>query len=181
MKQTRHFLVLFAVGLALLAGCNKKESSYMTEVSGPPSVPATPVQTERPPASRRDAHTDIPDLSGAKIVVPETVQGKWKAVKLMLQDKKTNEITEHAVNLGEEWTIPDSQIKVKIKEFLPDLIIQGTTFTSVSNELKNPAVRVSISENGKELFTGWLFSLFPTMHPFQHERFALTLKDVVSA
>ncbi len=176
MKRIQFFIFAFAI--ILLAGCNKKESNYMEEVSEPPPPP---VQSQRPPAPKRDAHSDIPDLSAAKIVVPEAVQGKWKAVKLMLQDKKTNEITEHTVKLGEEWTIPESQIKVKVREFLPDLIIQGTTFTSVSNELKNPAVRISISENGKELFTGWLFSLFPTMHPFQHERFAVTLKDVVSS
>ena len=173
MKRKNRGLLLFL--LLFLFSCNKKETNYISEVSEP-SPP--PVQKGAPP---REGHSDVPDLSAAQIVVPDVVKGKWKAVKLMVEDKQTNQITEHTVDLGAEWTLPDSTIKVKVGEFLPDLIIQGTVFTSVSNELKNPAVRVVISENGKELFRGWLFSLFPTMHPFQHERFSVTLKDVISA
>lgn len=192
MKRNR-FWVAFGM-LLFLVSCNKKEANYMEEVSAPPPPPLKTAQqatqpAERPqaPAPQRpsqrpgDAHSDIPDLSGAQIVVPASVKGKWKAVKFMLEDKTTNQITEHTAAIGEEWAVPDSNIKVKVGEFLPDLIIQGTVFTSVTNELKNPAVRVVISENGQELFKGWLFSLFPTMHPFQHPRFAITLKDVVSA
>ncbi|MCG3111825.1 MAG: DUF2155 domain-containing protein [Candidatus Manganitrophus sp.] len=175
-KETALLLVIFL----LFAACDKKEANYMEEVSAPPPAPqAQQVQrSEHPPTNRP---SDVPDLSNAEIVIPDMVKGKWKAVKLMVEDKQTHQITEHTINLGEEYTLPDSAVKVKVGEFLPDLIIQGTVFTSVSNELKNPAVRVIISENGKELFKGWLFSLFPTMHPFQHPRFAVTLKDVVSA
>ena len=167
--------LVFLFASFLLISCNRRDSnpSYMEE------APSAPLQkTERPGVERP---SDVPDLSNAQIMVPAMVKGKWKAVKLMVEDKKTNQISEHTVDIGEEWMLPDSKIKVKVGEFLPDLIIQGTVFTSVTNELKNPAVRVTISENGKELFKGWLFSLFPTMHPFQHERFAITLKDVVPA
>lgn len=175
-KETALLLVIFL----LFAACNKKETNYMEEVSGPPPPPqAQQVQRGDHPSTNRPS--DVPDLSNAEIFIPDSVKGKWKAVKLMVEDKQTHQITEHTINLGEEYTLPDSAVKVKVGEFLPDLIIQGTVFTSVSNELKNPAVRVIISENGKELFKGWLFSLFPTMHPFQHPRFAVTLKDVVSA
>lgn len=175
-KETTLLLIIFL----LFAACNKKDANYVEEVSGPPPPPqAQPAQRENHPATERPS--DVPDLSNAQIVVPDMVKGKWKAVKLMVQDKRTNQISEHTINLGEEYTLPGSEVKVKVGEFLPDLIIQGTVFTSVTNELKNPAVRVIISENGKELFKGWLFSLFPTMHPFQHPRFAVTLKDVVSA
>ena len=178
MKQKETVLLL--VTLLLFAACNKKESNYMGEAPPPaPQAQAQPAQRSEHPAIERPS--DVPDLSNAQIVVPDMVKGKWKAVKLMVEDKKTNQISEHTVNIGEEYTLPDSEVKIKVGEFLPDLIIQGTVFTSVTNELKNPAVRVIISENGKELFRGWLFSLFPTMHPFQHPRFAVTLKDVVSA
>jgi hypothetical protein len=172
--------LVFLSAFLLLISCNKKDSdpSYMQEVQSAPIQKVERPGMERPAAERP---SDVPDLSNAQIVVPAMVKGKWKAVKLMVEDKKTNQLSEHTVNLGEEWGLPDSNIKVRVGEFLPDLIIQGTVFTSVTNELKNPAVRVTISENGQELFKGWLFSLFPTMHPFQHERFAITLKDVVAA
>ncbi|MBI3803714.1 MAG: DUF2155 domain-containing protein [Nitrospirae bacterium] len=182
--MTRKEIVLLLSALLLFAACNKKESNYMGE-SAPAAPQAQQVQQGQPtprgqhPTTERPS--DVPDLSNAQIVVPEMVKGKWKAVKLMVEDKKTSQISEHVVNIGSEYTLPDSEVKIKVGDFLPDLIIQGTVFTSVTNELKNPAVRVVISENGKELFRGWLFSLFPTMHPFQHPRFAVTLKDVVSA
>ncbi|MFY9271279.1 MAG: DUF2155 domain-containing protein [Candidatus Manganitrophaceae bacterium] len=174
MKQKITSLVLLS--FFLFTACNKKESNYMEEA--PAASPSPAPRSEHPAAGRP---SDVPDLSQAQIVIPDMVKGKWKAVKLMVEDKKNNQITEHIVKLGEEYSLPDSNIKIKAGEFLPDLIIQGTVFTSMSNDLKNPAVRVVISENGKEIFRGWLFSLFPSMHPLQHPRFAITLKDVVAA
>ena len=177
--------------LLLLISCNKNEGSYaIEERPGPAGAPMTPPMSAvptpvqqpdgpMPPPLRDGAHDDIPDLSDAKIVIPEGVKGKWKSVTLMLEDKISHAITEHTVNLGDEWQVPDSKMKVKVDTFLPDLIIQGKVFTSVSNELKNPAIHVTIFENESELFKGWLFSLFPTMHSFQHDRFSITLKDVV--
>ncbi|TAK09897.1 MAG: DUF2155 domain-containing protein [Candidatus Manganitrophaceae bacterium] len=177
MKRKETAILLATV--LLFAACNKKESNYMGEAAPPPVPQAQQVQRSEHPTTERPS--DVPDLSNAQIVVPDMVKGKWKAVKLMVEDKQSHQISEHTVDIGTEYTLPGSEVKIKVGEFLPDLIIQGTVFTSVSNELKNPAVRVVISENGKELFRGWLFSLFPTMHPFQHPRFAVTLKDVVSA
>jgi hypothetical protein len=70
---------------------------------------------------------------------------------------------------------------VKVGEFLPDLRIQGMMFTSDSNELRNPAIYVTILDDDKEIFTGWLFSLFPTIHPFRHDHYGITLKEAIPA
>lgn len=178
MKKIQYLILTFS--LVFLISCNKSDSTLVTELPAdlPTAIPVEQTESPTPPPLRGGAHNDIPDLSGAMVVVPDMVKGKWKSVTLMLEDKKSHAITEHIVNLGDEWTVPDSEIKVTVGTFFPDLIIQGKVFTSVSNELKNPAIHVTISEKGSELFTGWLFSLFPTMHPFQHSRFAITLKDV---
>ena len=182
MKQAQHVLIVLT--LVFLVACNKNEPGYSSEeISGPlvssVQVQIEPVQAPTPPPLRGGAHNDIPDLSGGKVIVPDMVKGKWKSVVFMLEDKISHAITEHTVNIGDEWAVPGSNLKIKTDIFLPDLIIQGTVFTSVSNELKNPAVHVIISENGKELFDGWLFSLFPGMHSFEHPQFAVTLKDVI--
>jgi len=185
MKRTPFYVLLLTI--FLMVACNKTETPYVGDLSEPlpsPQAKATPVEqseTPTPPPLRGGAHTDIPDLSGAMVIVPDMVKGKWKSVVLMLEDKKTHAITEHTIDLGQEWTIPDSEIVVKVGTFLPDLIIQGTVFTSVSNELKNPAIHVTILSKGQELYEGWLFSLFPTMHAFQHDRYAITLKDVIAS
>jgi len=126
--------------------------------------------------------TDIPPISGtAPTVIPDSLKGKWRAVKLLVEDKKTTQSKEYVVNLGEELTIPSSTLVVKVEEFLPDLKIEETKFTTASNQLKNPAVHVKIMDNGKEIFNGWLFQLFPAVHPFQHEQYSITLRDSVAA
>jgi len=151
-----------------IISCSQKKEPKLTQLS-PPS--AGPYQES----------VDVPNLSTATTVTPERLKGKWKAVKLLLEDRKEKSLREYVVPLGATWTVPGSSITVQVEEFLPDLIIQGTVFTSATDELKNPAVHVRILENGKEVFKGWLFSLFPMMHPFQHERFGVTLKDAVAS
>jgi hypothetical protein len=87
---------------------------------------------------------------------------------------------EYVVNLREQLVIPNSKLLIKVNEFLPDLKIEGSTFTSDTNELKNPAVHVSIFEDGKLIFNGWLFSMFPTIHPFQHNQYRVLLKEALA-
>jgi hypothetical protein len=124
----------------------------------------------------------IPPVSGKAVtVVPDAVKGKWIAIKLRVEDKKVNSSQEYTIDIGGEFPIPDSGLVVKVNEFLPDLKIEGNTFTSASAELLNPSVHVQVLEDGKEVFNGWLFQLFPAVHPFQHERFSIVLREAVSA
>ncbi len=166
MKQVRRIVVGFlAVGI-LIMGCQNKETP-------PPQPPAAP-QLAMP--------MDIPPISGAApTVIPESLKGKWTAVRFLVEDKKANQSQEYVVNLGGELAIPFSTLVVKAGAFLPDLKIEGATFTTASGELNNPAVHVKILDNGKEVFNGWLFQLFPAVHPFQHERYNIILRDSVAA
>jgi hypothetical protein len=143
----------------------------------PAAEPSVPMQ-ESPFGSGLQGGMDVvPPSPDAPIVVPDAVKGKWRAVKLLVEDRKSGDLKEYTVELGKELTLPESQIVVKAQEFLPDLRVAQDGFTSVSADPNNPAVHVSIREQGKELFKGWLFQLYPTMHPFQHERFGVTLKE----
>lgn len=126
--------------------------------------------------------TEVPPISGtAPTVIPESIKGKWTAVRLLVEDKKANQSQEYVVKIGDELAIPSSSLVVQVSEFLPDLKIEETKFTTASSELKNPAVHVKILDNGKEIFNGWLFQLFPAVHPFQNERYNITLHDSVAA
>jgi len=154
----------------MVIGCQQKEANSPMPQAAPPTAP------------RQAMPTDIPPISGtAPTVIPDSLKGKWRAVKLLVEDKKTTQSKEYVVNLGEELTIPSSTLVVKVEEFLPDLKIEETKFTTASNQLKNPAVHVKIMDNGKEIFNGWLFQLFPAVHPFQHEQYSITLRDSVAA
>ncbi|HEY5594169.1 MAG TPA: DUF2155 domain-containing protein [Nitrospiria bacterium] len=170
MKQVRRTVVGFLAVMILMVGCQNKET--------PPPQPQASPQSAPQPAMPMD----IPPISGAApTVIPESLRGKWTAVKLLVEDKKANQSQEYVVNLGGELAIPSSSLVVKAEEFLPDLKIEGATFTTASGELNNPAVHVRILDNGKEVFNGWLFQLFPAVHPFQHERYTITLRDSVAA
>lgn len=116
-------------------------------------------------------------------IAPLEVIEKWKSVKLVVEDRQWNSVDEYSVNIGDEMTIPESNMVIKVVEFLPDLKIderrEKTIFTSETNELINPAVHVVISENGMVIFKCWLLSLFPNIDPIRHDRFRIILKEPI--
>jgi len=137
--------------------CKKKEEPQQQPTMAPPGHGVTMPKGE------------------LKVVVPDAVKGKWKAVKIEITDKSTNKIEEVVTNLNSEYRIPNSNLVLKTDDFFPDFRMEGTTITSASNEPKNPAVHVIVTENGTLIFNGWLYSKFPSIHPFQHERFNIRL------
>lgn len=150
--------------LVFLWGCGEKAPA-------PQAPPTTlPVSSDLP--------AQTPPISGsAPVVVPDSIRGKWGAVRLVVEDKEGGGRREYTVKLGSELVLPDSNLVLKVSHFLPDLKIQGNTFTSASNELLNPAAHLAVSQDGTEIFNGWLFQLFPNVHPFNHDRYRVTLKD----
>jgi len=52
---------------------------------------------------------------------------------------------------------------------------------TLSDEPKNPAAQVAISEDGEVIFEGWLFKLYPEVHAFQHPRYTIILKNHIRA
>jgi len=118
--------------------------------------------------------------TGRPVRIPDAVMGKWQAVKLRVEEKDGGKPPEtFTVNLGGQLAIPGSKLRVKTGEFLPALQVSGGEITSASNDPTNPAVLVTVSEDGKETFKGWLFSKFPEMQPFEHPRYRITLLEGV--
>lgn len=114
-----------------------------------------------------------------QIIVPETVKGKWAAIKLTIEDKVARKVEDVTIKLNDEYAVPGSDLRIKVGEFLPDFKMEGSIITSSSSELNNPAVRVVVFEGDKEIFKGWLYSKFPAIHPFQHEKYGISLKEGV--
>jgi len=163
MKKLSITVAVLAMIVVLIGGCKKKESAPQTQ------SPAVMTPTIVMPKGK------------TKIIVPEEVKKSWKAVKIEIEDKKANKKTEVTIDLHSEYKIPDSNLTIKVGDFLPDFRMDGLTITSASNEPRNPAVHINVYENDKEIFQGWLYEKFPTIHPFQHERFKLTLIEGIKA
>jgi hypothetical protein len=140
--------------MVLVSGCSDKQKS-------PSSTDSAPVKRE------------------AKVVVPPEVQGQWKAVRIAVFNKESRKETVYTVDIGSSFRIKSTSLTLKVLYFLPAFIMDGTVMTSVSNELKNPAALVEVRDHDKQIFKGWLFSLYPGAHPFQHPNYSYTLVDFV--
>ena len=166
--------VLVAGLVVSFAGCKKKEEKPQL----PPGHPST--EGGMPPQGMPP--TGMPDMPKVdrKVVVPKEVAAKWKAVKLMVEDKTAKTNKEYTINVGGEQAIPNTNFKVKVLFFLPDFRMGEKDITSSSDKPNNPAAQVAILEGGKEIWKGWLYSMHPGIHPFQHEKIGLALSGGVS-
>jgi len=162
----KKLVVALLVGSLIFAfaGCKKKEEKPQLP-PGHPSTEGGMPQTGMP---------DMPKVD-RKVVVPAEVKAKWKAVKLNIEDKAAKSTKEYTVAVGSELAVPNSKMKIKVLAFLPDFRMGEKDITSASDKPNNPAAQVSVTEPGKEEWKGWLYSMHPGIHPYAHERVAITL------
>lgn len=169
-------LLAAAALVVSLGACKKKEE---TPITGPQSTQGTQsfhgMQPEGAPP------TAMMPTGRPEIVVPEEVEGHWDAVVITVEDKVNNTSNDVTIKLNDSHTLKDSNLRIEVGQFLPDFMMDGMTITSRTNEPNNPAVRVTVYEGDKEIFQGWLYSKFPAIHPFQHERYGLLLKKGVKS
>ena len=117
-----------------------------------------------------------------EIVVPKSVEGKWKAVKILVRDKSDEERnTMQMVELGSTFQLGDSGITVSASEFFPNFVLDQSRYTSMDNTLGNPAIHLVITDNGKEIYNGWTFAKYPGLYAFEHKRYSLQLMDFIPA
>ena len=140
-----------------LASCKKKEAT-------PSAQPAPQMPSMSMP------------LAAPGITVPPDVKKTWSGVVLVIEDKTTGKMSEATVKMGSDYGIPGSDLRVHVASFLPDFKMSDSEITSASNEPNNPAVRVVIFKGKTQIFKGWLFALYPAIHPFQNARYGVTLK-----
>ena len=177
MKRT---LIAAACGFALIlaaGACKKKEEKPEFPQTGMPGQMQQGMPGQMQPG--QEGHQAMMPKGETVVTVPDSVKGKWKAVVLVVEDKTARKMKEYTVNINSDLKLPDSDLKISVGEFLPDFKMDGLTLTSMSNEPNNPAVRIKVLENDKEIFKGTLFLKFPTIHPFEHPKYSILLKNGV--
>jgi len=183
--------------VALLIGCSGSgdsdtpppQAKRISEVDVPQfeGSRSQPIQAaaETPSATNPDeTHPGVKE--GVKvergIVVPQEVEGQWKAIKILVRNKiDESRNSMKTLSLGSSFELEGSAIKVTVGPFLPNFVMTQTNYTSKGNELTNPAVRLVVEEKGETLYEGWAFAKYPTMYAFEHEEFALQLMDYIPA
>jgi hypothetical protein len=142
-------------------------------------------QGQMPPAGQQMARPGMGSMGKTQVIIPESVKGKWSAAKIILEDKVAKTKKEYEIKLNSDFTVPNSPLKIRIGDFLPDFRMDGLNLTSGSNEPRNPALSIRIYENDKQIFPapgrqwGWLFAKVPSIHPFEHPKYGITLKEGV--
>ena len=110
-----------------------------------------------------------------KLVVPPEVEKAYSAIRLKWKNSQTGKEGQLDVPLGGTARVPDSEMDVTADVFLPAFTMRGDAITSQGVEATNPACRITVSDQGKEVFSGWIFANYPDVHPFQHPRYSLLL------
>ncbi len=160
MEKTCKILVLAILTAIAVAGCKKKEEQK------PEMMP--------PQGMMGQQHEAV-------VVVPDSVKGKWKSVKIDVLNKTTQKKAEYDIPIGSEEKVAGSDLAIKVENFMPDFIMNGPVRTSASNEPKKPAAQLRITEHGQEIFKGWIFYNLPSPHDFQHPKYAVSLAGFVPA
>ena len=180
-------VVTCSIALLLSAGaCKKKQEQPVPQTNMPgQQMPAgQPGMPPGQPGVQQQQPIVMPQ-GETKVVMLDAVKGQWKAVVLQVESKATKKTAEYTVNLNSDFKVPNSNLKITVGEFLPDFRMNGLEMTSTTNEPNNPAVAVKIFDGSKQVFPapekkwGWLYAKFPTMHPFEHPEFSITLKGGV--
>jgi len=149
-------------------GCKKKQP--------PPPMPpqGAPGQAGMPGSPHGEA--GAPPVE-KKIVVPDAVKGAWKAVKIEVEFKEKKSRKAFTIPLNSEFKVPDTDLTLKVGNFLPHFTMAADQITSASNNIENPAAQVEVFQGGKEIFHGWLFAKFPDVHPLVHDKYGMALLE----
>jgi hypothetical protein len=164
-------MVAVAVVLVLavsFGACKKKEQKPQLPAGHPAVEGSVPPNMQNMPKVER------------AITVPKEVAAKWTAVKLNIQDKAGKSEKQYVVAIGSDLAIPNTNMKVKVIAFLPDFKMGDKEITTASDQPNNPAAQIVVQEPGKEEWKGWIYSMHPQIHPFPHEKIAITLVGGVS-
>ena len=169
----KKFTLLVAV-LMMVAfagtGCKKKQPPPPMPPQGAPGQPGMPGAPHGEPGA--------PAVE-KKVVVPDAVKGTWKAVKVEVEFKEKKSKKTFTIPLNSEFKVPDSDLTLKVGGFLPHFTMGADQITSGSNNLENPAAQLEVFQGGKEIFHGWLFSKYPAVHPFTHDKYGVALLEGV--
>jgi hypothetical protein len=166
MKRTLVAVLVIVFALSFIA-CKKETEAPMRQ-PGSQGLPPGHSETSGAP--------QMPVAQERQVVVPDDVKGQWKGVALNIENKESAKVSVQEIALEAEYKIPGSDIAIRVHEFLPDFIMEGAVITSRSTELNNPAARITVTEGGEEVFASWIYANHPAIHPFQHEKYGITLK-----
>ncbi len=182
----------------IIACKGKQEKTPVSEPSEP--VMQGPVQTgpipSEPLSPNRSIQGQMPSdgqqiemarpmmpKGKTRVVVPAMVKKSWSGARIIVEDKIAKTKQEYTVKLNSDFKIPNTNLRIHVGDFLPDFRMDGLNLTSASNNPNNPALAIRVYEGEKQIFPapgknwGWLFGKVPSIHPFEHKKYGIFLKE----
>jgi hypothetical protein len=104
------------------------------------------------------------------------VKGNWKAVKVEVEYKEKKSKKQFSIPSNRSQG-PRLRPRHQDRRVHAPLYDGGRLDHSSSNNPENPAAQLEVFQNQKEIFHGWLFAKFPAVHPFQHDKYGVTLVE----
>ncbi len=109
-------------------------------------------------------------------LIQKQVKLTWMGAVFEITNKQSGINNRVTVAIGQNYTIPGSDIVMRAEAFLPDAVFNGYGDSfSQSNEPNNPASKIVISERDAVIFEGWLNAKYPEYQPFTHDTYSVTL------
>lgn len=179
--------------LAVSVGACKKKEAQPPVPQAPVPMPMAPGQMPQGPVMQGPLSPEgqqqvlgpnkMMPRGQSQINIPDSVRGKWSAAKIIFEDRIAKTKKEYTVKLNGDFSIPNSNLRITVGEFLPDFKMEGLILTSMSNQPNNPALAIRVFDGNKQIFPapgrhwGWLFAKVPTIHPFEHPKYRIILKE----
>ncbi|HSH68978.1 MAG TPA: hypothetical protein VK997_03600 [Deferrisomatales bacterium] len=173
------WLVLALVIAGVAAGCAKQEEPAAPAPAAAPAGGEPQMPASHPPLDGQAGQMATPPAGPRQVQVPAEVLSGWKSVVLGVTNRNTETSQDVTIDIGKSATVEG--LEIAVANFVPHFSMGGGSITSASNDTVNPAVQLTVKEGGAEVFSGWLFSLYPEAHPFQHETVGIVLKDFLKS
>ena len=172
MKNKLMFIVLMFVPGLLLGAAGE-------ETATPPqdAVHSSGMPQGHPPVGAAHQHSQAGHPKTGKlpkVELGDDVKAKWKTVKLAVTAGDGKEKTMQA-NVGGKLALSNGALELNVLAYVPDFQTVGGVVSSASNDPRNPAVLVQLSEKGKVIDNGWVFQELPEFNTYRNAKLKLRL------
>ena len=111
-------------------------------------------------------------------LLPEITE-KYSGIKIEAVNKSDGSKMEIIAPFCQKTVIGNTGLEIIISSYFTSFTMVDGGVKNVSMEENNPAAKVIITDNGSQVFDGWLFQEYPDMHPFEHPVWKVILAGAV--
>jgi len=178
-SATRAAWLLASLALLAAPGCKKKQMEEASRAPRPitesaPKPEAAPIRQAPPTAETPEQ--PVGPVQARRKVMDDEVRKIWKSVEFVVREKRAGvEARTVRVAIGGEAAIEGTPLTIKVVGFVPEFAMDAGSVTTKSMNDVNPAAKIKIIEDGKEIWEGWAFRNYPDQHSFQDPRYAILM------